>query len=199
MALYLAKIVVELREVSLKNKPSSMLEISPKGTVPVLILDNGNVIDESLEIVNWCIEEKRNIFEDVLNEDQNLHSVNTIKLFDDKFKFHLDRYKYATRYADIDEISHRESCVKILKIIEKQISNKKWFYSDHINKIDICILPFIRQFRIADPAWFDNNSEFPKVQKWLNNFLDSSLLKNVMVSYDLWKTEHPVKLFPTNL
>ena len=63
MALYLAKIVVELREVSLKNKPSSMLEISPKGTVPVLILDNGNVIDESLEIVNWCMEEKRNIFE----------------------------------------------------------------------------------------------------------------------------------------
>ena len=124
MALYLAKIVVELREVSLKNKPSSMLEISPKGTVPVLILDNGNVIDESLEIVNWCIEEKRNIFEDVLNEDQKLHTVNTIKLFDDKFKFHLDRYKYATRYADIDEISHRESCVQILKIIEKQISNK---------------------------------------------------------------------------
>ena len=94
MALYLAKIVVELREVSLKNKPSSMLEISPKGTVPVLILDNGNVIDESLEIVNWCMEEKRNIFEDVLNEDQKSHTANTIKLFDDKFKFHLDRYKY---------------------------------------------------------------------------------------------------------
>ena len=199
MALYLSKTVVELREVSLRNKPKSMLEISPKGTVPVLILDNGNVIDESLEIVNWCMEEKRNIFEDVLNEDQKSHTANTIKLFDDKFKFHLDRYKYATRYADIDEISHRESCVQILKIIEKQISNKKWFYSDHINKIDICILPFIRQFRIADPAWFDNNSEFPKVQKWLNNFLESSLLKNVMVAYDLWKIEHPVKLFPTNL
>lgn len=199
MALYLAKLVVELREVSLKNKPSSMLKVSPKGTVPVLILDNGIVIDESLEIVNWCIEEKKNIFEETLNVEQELHTVNTIKLFDDKFKFHLDRYKYASRYTDKDETSHRESCEQILKSIEKQISNKKWFYSDHINKIDICILPFIRQFRIADPTWFDSNSEFPKIQKWLNNFLDSSLLKSVMVGSEVWETGHPVKLFPTNL
>ena len=199
MALYLSKTVVELREVSLRNKPQSMLEISPKGTVPVLLLDDGSVIDESIEIIEWCIKKKKDIFKDTLNKEQELYAEDAIKLFDEKFKFHLDRYKYATRYEDIDEILHRESCVEILKTMEKKISNKKFFYTNQVNKIDICILPFIRQFRIADLAWFDNNSEFPKIQKWLNNFLDSSLLKNVMVAYDLWKTNHPVKLFPTNL
>ena len=128
-----------------------------------------------------------------------MHTANTIKLFDEKFKFHLDRYKYATRYADIDKISHRESCVQILKIIEKQISNKKWFYSDHINKIDICILPFIRQFRIANTSWFDLNTEIPKTQKWLGNFLESTLLSEIMANYDIWEKDSAVNFFPKDL
>ena len=123
----------------------------------------------------------------------------TINLFDEKFKFHLDRYKYATRYEDVDEILHREACVEILKNIEKEISNKKCFYTNHVNKIDICILPFIRQFRIANPEWFDHNDEFPKIQKWLDNFLKSSLLEEIMVSHKVWKKNNPVIFFPTNL
>ena len=146
MALYLSKTVVELREVSLRNKPQSMLKISSKGTVPVLLLDDGRVIDESIEIIEWCIKKKKNIFKENLNSDQELFTEDAIKFFDEKFKYHLDRYKYATRYEGVDEISHRESCVEILKNIEKEISNKKFFYTNHVNKIDICILPFIWQF-----------------------------------------------------
>ena len=199
MALYLSKTVVELREVSLRDKPQSMLEISPKGTVPVLILDDGNVIDESIEIIEWCIKKKKNIFTETLNSDQELFTEDAIKLFDEKFKFHLDRYKYATRYEDVDEILHRESCVEILKTMENKISNKIFFYTDHLNKIDICILPFIRQFRIANPEWFDNHIEFPKVQKWLDNFLKSSILEEIMVSHEVWKKNNPAIFFPTNL
>ena len=199
MALYLSKTVVEHREVSLRDKPQSMLEISPKGTVPVLILDDGNVIDESIEIIEWCIKKKKNIFTETLNSDQELFTEDAIKLFDEKFKFHLDRYKYATRYEDVDEILHRESCVEILKTMENKISNKIFFYTDHLNKIDICILPFIRQFRIANPEWFDNHIEFPKVQKWLDNFLKSSILKEIMVSHEVWKKNNPAIFFPTNL
>ena len=199
MALYLSNTVVELREVSLRDKPQSMLEISPKGTVPVLILDDGNVIDESIEIIEWCIKKKKNIFTETLNSDQELFTEDAIKLFDKKFKFHLDRYKYATRYEDIDEILHRESCVEILKTMENKISNKIFFYTDHLNKIDICILPFIRQFRIANPEWFDNHIEFPKVQKWLDNFLKSSILEEIMVSHEVWKKNNTAIFFPTNL
>ena len=199
MALYLSNTVVELREVSLRDKPQSMLEISPKGTVPVLILDDGNVIDESIEIIEWCIKKKKNIFTETLNSDQELFTEDAIKLFDEKFKFHLDRYKYATRYEDVDEILHRESCVEILKTMENKISNKFFFYTDHLNKIDICILPFIRQFRIANPEWFDNHIEFPKVQKWLDNFLHSSILEEIMVTHEEWKKDNPAIFFPTNL
>ena len=127
MALSLSKTVVELREVSLRNKPQSMLEISPKGTVPVLLLNDGRVIDESIEIIEWCIKKKKDIFKDTLNKDQELFAEDAIKLFDEKFKFHLDRYKYATRYEDVDEILHRESCVEILKTMENKISNKIFF------------------------------------------------------------------------
>ena len=199
MALYLSNTVVELREVSLRDKPQSMLEISPKGTVPVLLLDDGSVIDESIEIIEWCIKKKKDIFKNSLNNDQELFAEDAIELFDQKFKFHLDRYKYATRYEDVDEILHRDSCVEILKNIEKEISNKKCFYTNHVNKIDICTLPFIRQFRIANPEWFDHHNEFPKVQKWLDNFLKSSLLEEIMVSHKVWKKDNPAIFFPTNL
>ena len=199
MALSLSKTVVELREVSLRNKPQSMLKISPKGTVPVLLLNDGKVIDESIEIIEWCIKKKKDIFKDTLNKDQELFAEDAIKLFDEKFKFHLDRYKYAARYKDVDEISHRESCVEILKSIEKKISNKNFFYTNHVNKIDICILPFIRQFRIANPEWFDHHNEFPKIQKWLDNFLKSSILEEIMVSHEVWKKNNPAIFFPTNL
>ena len=199
MALYLSKIKVEHREVSLKNKPKAMLELSPKGTVPVLLLNDGRVIDESIDIVNWCLEQNIHTFTDELNNEQKSITENEIKLFDEKFKYHLDRYKYATRYKDIDEVAHRDACIEILKSIENKIYNSKWFFSNHINKIDICILPFIRQFRIANTSWFDLNTEIPKTQNWLGNFLVSTLLSEIMANYDIWEKDSAVNFFPKDL
>ena len=199
MALCLSKTIVELREVSLRNKPQSMLEISPKGTVPVLLLDDGSVIDESIEIIEWCINNKKDMFKDTLNKDQVLFTEDAIKLFDEKFKFHLDRYKYASRYENVDATSHKDACLDILKTLDKYINNTKWFFSNNINKIDISVLPFIRQFRIADPEWFDANQDIPNIQIWLKNFLQSKLLNIVMVNFEVWEPNNPIKLFPTNL
>ena len=117
MALKLANIECELREVKLSNKPDHMLEVSPKGTVPVLILED-KVIDESIEIVNWVLS-LNNIFEGNISNQQTLQTENLIKIFDSKFKYHLDRYKYSTRYENVNTEEDRSECLKIL--IEIQV------------------------------------------------------------------------------
>ena len=194
MALQLTNIKCEIREVRLNNKPKHMLEVSPKGTVPVLIL-NDRTIEESMEVIDWALNQK-NVFEGNLKENQIKISNDLIERFDDKFKYHLDRYKYASRYGDVDEIHHRKKCEKILLEIEDIISDEEWFFGKKINKLDISILPFIRQFRIADPDWFDNHKGLTKVKNYLHNILASNLLKDVMINYDVWKEESEMSVFP---
>ena len=194
MALQLTNIKCEIREVRLNNKPKHMLEVSPKGTVPVLIL-NDKIIEESMDIIDWALNQK-NVFEGNLNGNQIKISNEFIERFDDKFKYHLDRYKYASRYGDVDKIHHRRKCAKILLEIEDIISDEEWYFGKKINKLDISILPFIRQFRIADPNWFDNHKGLTKVKNYLNNFLASNLLKDVMINYDIWKEESEMSVFP---
>ena len=194
MALQLTNIKCEIREVRLNNKPKHMLEVSPKGTVPVLIL-NDRTIEESMEVIDWALNQK-NVFEGNLKEYQIKISNELIERFDDEFKYHLDRYKYASRYGDVDEIHHRKKCEKILLEIEDIISDEEWFFGKKINKLDISILPFIRQFRIADPNWFDNHKGLIKVKNYLHNFLASNLLKDVMINYDVWKEESEMSVFP---
>ena len=194
MALQLTNIKCEIREVRLNNKPKHMLEVSPKGTVPVLIL-NDRTIEESMEVIDWALNQK-NLFEGNLKENQIKISNDLIERFDDKFKYHLDRYKYASRYRDVDEIHHRKKCEKILLEIEDFISDEEWFFGKKINKLDISILPFIRQFRIADADWFDNHKRLKKVKNYLHNFLASKILKDVMINYDVWKEESEISYFP---
>ena len=194
MALKLTNIKCEIREVRLNNKPKHMLEVSPKGTVPVLIL-NDRTIDESMDVIEWALN-KKDVFKGNLNENQIKVSNELIRRFDDKFKYHLDRYKYASRYGDVDEIHHRKKCEKILIEIEDIISDDEWFFGKKINKLDISILPFIRQFRIADPDWFDNCKGLSKVKNYLHNFLASKILKDVMINYDVWTEESEMSFFP---
>ena len=194
MALKLANIQCELREVRLSNKPEHMLKVSPKGTVPILILED-EVIDESIDIINWVLDNS-NIFKDNIDSKQIKLTENIITTFDDKFKHHLDRYKYATRYKESDKSFHRDICLKILIDLEAILSNGDWIFGHDINKLDIAILPFIRQFRIADPGWFDSCIEIKKVQKLLNHFLESDLFKNIMFKYDEWNIQNEPVYFP---
>ena len=184
LALKLANIQCELREVRLNNKPKHMLEVSPKGTVPILILED-KIIDESIEIINWVLDQN-NIFKDNISSEQIKITEQIIDIFDNKFKYHLDRYKYSNRYENADKKFHQKECLDILIDLEKVISYENWFFGNELNKLDISILPFLRQFRIADPHWFDSLKQIPKIQKFLYNFLDSNLLNQIMFSYEVW-------------
>ena len=195
MALYLAEIKCEIREIRLSNKPEHMLEISPKGTVPILILED-KVIDESYDIVNWVIK-KRDIFNEDLRSDQINLTESLIKKFDEDFTYHLDRYKYSTRYENTDSDFHRAECLKILIDLEIITSDSKWIFGEKLNKLDISILPFIRQFRIANPGWFDSLEEISKIKKILNNYLDSEEFKKIMFKYDEWQLGSKPTFFPS--
>ena len=194
MILKLADIKCELREVRLNNKPEHMLEASPKGTVPILILED-KIIDESLDIANWALS-ITNVFEGNIKQDQINLTEELIHLFDDKFKYHLDRYKYSNRYEDVSVELHQNECLKILKKLEKIIADSNWIFGDTINKLDILILPFIRQYRIADLEWFDSQQNIPGVQKVLMNFLDSNIFKSVMNKYEEWSEGSDAIYFP---
>ena len=194
MALKLTNTKCEIREVRLNNKPKQMIDKSPKGTVPVLVLEK-KVIDESNDIIEWALS-SNNIFDGNIDNDQIDLTNNLIELFDSKFKYNLDRYKYATRYENIDKDKHKMECLDILINLENVISNKEWILGSKINKLDISILPFIRQFRIADIEWFDKQNKIKGIQKILFNFLDSSLFKEVMHKYDVWEENTKPQFFP---
>ena len=194
MAIKLCDIKCEIREVRLNNKPDQMIKQSPKGTVPVLVLKN-KVIDESNEIIDWALS-KNNVFEGNLNQ-LNIDITNDlIKLFDSKFKYNLDRYKYSSRYESVDKDKHKIACLEILIYLESLMSDNKWILGSEINKLDISILPFIRQFRIADVEWFDSQNKIKNIKNIVLNFLDSELFKDVMNKYDVWEENSKPVFFP---
>ena len=138
MALKLTNTKCEIREVRLNNKPKQMIDKSPKGTVPVLVLEK-KVIDESNDIIEWALS-SNNIFDGNIDHDQIDLTNNLIELFDSKFKYNLDRYKYATRYENINKDKHKKECLEILINLENLISNEGWILGSKINKLDISIL-----------------------------------------------------------
>ena len=184
MAIHISDQRCELREVLLRDKPPSMLEYSAKGTVPVLILQDGKVIDESLDVIDWALN---------LNDPDNWQrskdtkkTKELIKINDGEFKYHLDRYKYSKRYDNEDPEFHRKKCLKFIESVNNELNNSKYIFDDNISYADIVLLPFIRQFRIADIDWFDA-LPYNNLKKWLSGFLDSTLLNSIMKKYDLWK------------
>ena len=184
MAIHISDQRCELREVLLRDKPPSMLQYSAKGTVPVLILQDGKVIDESLDVIDWALN--LNDPDDWQRSKDKEKTKELIKINDGEFKYHLDRYKYSKRYDNEDPEFHRKKCLKFIESINNELNNSKYIFDDNISYADIVLLPFIRQFRIADIEWFDS-LPYDNLKKWLSSFLGSSLLNSIMKKYDLWK------------
>ena len=184
MAIHISGQKCQLREVLLRDKPPSMLEYSAKGTVPVLILQDGKVIDESLDVIDWALN--LNDPDDWQRSKDTKKTKELIKINDGEFKYHLDRYKYSKRYDNEDPEFHRKRCLKFIESINNELNNSEYIFDDNISYADIVLLPFIRQFRIADIEWFDS-LPYDNLKKWLSRFLDSSLLNSSMKKYDLWK------------
>ncbi|MFQ3346034.1 MAG: glutathione S-transferase [Porticoccaceae bacterium] len=179
---------VELREVLLSDKPKAMLAASAKGTVPVLVLPDGTVLDESLDIIKWAL-------------DQGTHNSNTLNLSvfaqdseagkslieinDGKFKRALDGYKYGQGFPEKSQQQHRSEGELFLQQLETLLESQQFLLSDQMSLVDIAIFPFIRQFAFVDKNWFDQ-SGYPLLQYWLQHFLDSELFLQVMTKYPVW-------------
>ena len=182
MALILASKQCELREILLKNKPDHMLEISPKGTVPVLQLPD-KVLDESLDIISWAtVSNLDNVH--IFSKTEETLYMELVHLFDTKFKHHLDRYKYSARYG-VDPKEHQDECKIILESLDVKINPSPWIFGHQVSLLDISILPFIRQCKIANPEWFDAQ-QFKKVIGLLDYFEQDNLFIQAMQKYELW-------------
>jgi glutathione S-transferase len=186
MALDYANITVELREVLLKDKPPSMLKASAKGTVPVLVLADGTVIDESEDLMRWALAQHdpdnwwRLELESATNElvDENDHV----------FKKHLDHYKYADRYPELPQSAYRARAEVFLSKLEEKLGLQRFLVADQFTFSDVAIFPFIRQLAFVDKSWFDQ-APYPRLQAWLAVFLDSNLFLNVMTKFPSWRED----------
>lgn len=172
----------EHREVVLRDKPPELLEISPKGTVPVLVADDGAVLEESLDIMRWALA--RNDPEGWLDRDDGA----LVEANDGRFKHHLDRYKYATRYEDVDPQEHRSACLALLAALEERLAAADYLCGDRRGFADIALFPFVRQFANADRGWFDAQ-DLPRLQAWLRDLVGSELFAGIMAKHPQWRAD----------
>ena len=195
MAIYKSKQTVVLRDLVLTNKPAEMLAASPKGTVPVVVLANGIVVEESLDVMLWALKETDP--DDLLHkDDEHILSamLNLISDFDHGFKGCLEQYKCAKRYREDNIDERRTACEKYLQAIELRLSKQLFLMSDKESLADIAILPFIRQFARVERQWY-LQSPYPKVKQWLNRYLQSLMFTKVMAKHPLWMDTHEIVLF----
>ena len=189
MAVAVSGVQVELREIMLRDKPPEMLEASPKGTVPVLVLADGTVLEESLDIMRWALAQSDP--EGWLgHECQDLITAN-----DGPFKQALDRYKYPHRYNLADGITHRDAAVGHLALLNDMLSAQPYLGGAKPAFTDIALFPFVRQFAATDADWFAAQP-LPALQSWLNGLVHSALFNQIMTRYPQWKAGDRAILFP---
>lgn len=182
MALVYSGTRVELREVKLSDMPESMLQLSPRATVPVLSLADGPVLDESLDIMLWSLSQSDP--EHWLDIDET--SKQRIQRFDEQFKPLLDCYKYADRHPQFSQLEHRIRAETFLAELNQLLSRHAYLSGGQWRLTDVAIFPFIRQFAGVDPAWFER-CEYASVRNWLNTMLGSDLFQRVMEKTPFWQ------------
>jgi glutathione S-transferase len=173
MALLVSRVPFAVHEVDLRDKPAAMTAASPKGTVPVLICADGQVLDESLDIMRWAL--RQNDPEDWLSGDD----ATLVQTFDTRFKHHLDRYKYAAP-ASPDQTENRDACVTMLQDLDARLTASSNLCRGARSFTDIALIPFIRQFAGVDRTWFDAQS-LPHLHQWLATHLASPLFVEAML------------------
>ena len=194
LGLLFAELPVELREITLKNKPAQMLAISPKGTVPVLQLADGVVIEESRDIMEWALEQQDP--QELMNP-KTLHQGNTlIEQNDQEFKHWLDRYKYADRHLEMTQTEYRQKGEAFLQILEELLTKNTYLLGDSVTIADIGIMPFVRQFAHVDRDVF-YSLPYPKLQIWLKNWLAHPLFIQAMTKFQPWQDGDEPVIFPS--
>ena len=185
MALDYAGIEPEYREIEFRNKPPVMLEASPKGTVPVLIEADGTVIDESWDIMLWAL--RQNDPQAWLGENETYveQATSLVNFNDGEFKYSLDRYKYADRYPRKSATYYRAGAETFLERLEQHLEQHDWITQKTMTVADIAVFPFIRQFSMVDPEWFEK-SPYPGVRRWLAGLVGSHRFERIMQKRPTW-------------
>lgn len=199
LGIYLSCTQVMLREIMLKNKPPHMLNASPKGTVPVLITADNQVIDESIDIMRWALmqNDPRDL---LLAKQPELQAVamSLISNNDNEFKPWLDRYKYADRYPEFTQTHYRDQGMMFISQLENFLAKHNNLLSHTACIADYAIYPFVRQFSHVDKTWFDA-SPYPNVRRWLTKHLSSTSFIDIMIKYPTWLDSNEEFVFSKSL
>tara|TARA_A100000171_G_scaffold31752_1_gene30162 strand:+ start:955 stop:1557 length:603 start_codon:yes stop_codon:yes gene_type:complete len=189
-----AGLQVELREVTLKNKPAPMLAISPKGTVPVLRLVDGAVIEESRDIMVWALEQQdpQGLLDATILDQANA----LIEQNDNEFKHWLDRYKYADRHVEMTQTEYRQQGEAFLQVLEALLERSPYLLGDDPTIADIGVMPFVRQFAHVDRDVF-SQLPYPNLQRWLQHWLEHPLFLQTMIKLPVWQEGDDVVVFPS--
>jgi glutathione S-transferase len=173
MALIHAGIAFDAHEITLRNKPAALLAASPKGTVPVLVLPDGTVLEESLHIMRWALAGR-----DAAgwwSRSQTPGNQTLTALNDGPFKQQLDRYKYPEKFQPGERNLYRDQAATgLLQALEQRLTAQPYLGGATPCATDLAIFPFVRQFRAVDADWFDAQA-LPATQQWLQGWLQSEL------------------------
>lgn len=187
----------ELREVVLRDKPKALLDASPKGTVPVVVLPDGTVIDESLDIMRWALAQQDpqgwlTPAQGSLDQMLALIAEN-----DSTFKAHLDRYKYPMRFDLESGVADRDAGAQWLRTLDDRLTSTPYLFGQQPALADMAIAPFVRQYAHTDRDWF-RSQNWPALCGWLDAFLESPVFKGIMHKYTPWTPDQQaIVLFPS--
>ena len=194
MALASAGISFQVREVVLRNKPQHLLDVSAKATVPVLLLPDGRVIEESLDILHWALDTNDPCGWKRWTEEKRLLMDELITVNDGSFKLHLDRYKYADRYPEHSRQHYRRLAEVSILELELRLQKAAHLFGETRSFADIAIFPFVRQFANVEPIWFQT-APYPHLKAWLSEILDSQMFESIMFRYKPWQPGSEVVQF----
>ena len=187
IALMYAGVGVDHREVDLDNKPPSMVQASPKGTVPILVLSDGSVIDESWEIIRWALRQ---------NDPENWFGENNAALElaqelveknDGEFGEPSMYYKFSSYYPDRDWLKDRSDCEPFLDALEARLSTQSFMHANEVSVADVPVFPSVWGFSRIEPEWFADR--FPNLSKWLDRMSASPHVQSVEFGHTPWKFE----------
>ena len=193
LAIYKSAQPVFIREVDLRNKPSAMVIDSPKATVPILVVSQSLIIEESLEVMLWSLAQNdpQNLLRH--NDDNKFNDILTfIYRFDHGFKSALEDYKCAKRYREDNVSEQRAVCEVFINELEQRLGCHQFVMDEQESLADIAILPFVRQFARVERKWYVQ-SPYPNVKRWLNRYLQHAIFSKVMTQFPCWQAgDNPV-------
>lgn len=187
LALLASGVDYEHREVVLRDKPAELLAASPKGTVPVLVLPNGEVIDQSVDIMLWALRQN-DPYHWLDNEEDAL---TLMAQCDGEFKYHLDRYKYPNRFDNCNTVEHRSKAAEFANIVNahlQKLTQICYEFNSTTGLYYTSYMSFLRQFSNTDKNWF-TQQPWPVLQAALADFEASAEFKAIMQTHPQWRPE----------